>query len=210
LSTHNLTKNDYLIICGDTGFMWSLSEQNVFWLDWFDKQKFTTLFVDGNHENFDLIEALPIKQWNGGHIHYLRPKVIHLMRGQYFNIKGTTFFTFGGGDSLDKAHRTPHISWWEREAPSTKETDAGLQTIENHEMIVDYILTHSLSGNAFHGISNRYYMIPVLTSINHYFNKLEELITFKHWYAGHYHIDYKIDAKHTVVYTKVIKINLAK
>ena len=37
--------------------------------------------------------------------------ICHLMRGQVFDIDGKTFFTFGGGNSIDKAWRTPGVSW---------------------------------------------------------------------------------------------------
>jgi hypothetical protein len=73
-------------------------------------------------------------------------------------------------------------------------------------MKVDYIVTHSLSGNAFYDLSRLHYMIPVETQINQYFDKIEGLVEFKHWYAGHYHKDKKIDEKHTVLFNKVKKL----
>ena len=47
-----LTKNDYVIICGDFGGIWYGNEKDNYWLNWLEKKNFTTLFVDGNHENF--------------------------------------------------------------------------------------------------------------------------------------------------------------
>lgn len=50
-----MTKNDYIIICGDFGCVWNYLVESAYekhWLDWLDKKNFTTLFVDGNHENF--------------------------------------------------------------------------------------------------------------------------------------------------------------
>ena len=85
----------YLIICGDFGFdgrdgdfLQGLAQENgdLVWL-----------FVDGNHENFDYLNGLPVDQWHGGNVHMLvRDKVIHLMRGEVFTIEGRRFFTFGG------------------------------------------------------------------------------------------------------------------
>ena len=57
--------------------------------------------VDGNHENFDRFNEFPVHHWHGGKIHYIRPHVIHLMRGQVFEIGGITFFTMGGASSHD-------------------------------------------------------------------------------------------------------------
>lgn len=55
-------------------------------LDWLDGKAFTTLFVDGNHENFDRLYAYPVEvAWREAH--KIRPSVIHLMRGQIFELE---------------------------------------------------------------------------------------------------------------------------
>ena len=60
---------------------------------------FTIAFVDGCHENFDLLEQYPIEEWNGGKIHRISENIVHMMRGQVFYIQGKKIFTFGGGIS---------------------------------------------------------------------------------------------------------------
>ena len=50
-----MTKNDYVIICGDFGLVWDYkgeSHQEKYLLDWLNEKPFTTLFLDGNHECF--------------------------------------------------------------------------------------------------------------------------------------------------------------
>lgn len=54
----SMTKADYVIICGDFG-LWSESKEQKHKLDWLEDKPFTTLFVDGNHENYDLLNAYP-------------------------------------------------------------------------------------------------------------------------------------------------------
>lgn len=66
-----------------------------------DSQPWTILFVDGNHENFELLDDYPVSSWHGGKVHFIKESVIHLMRGQIYTIDGLTFFTFGGGYSCD-------------------------------------------------------------------------------------------------------------
>ena len=90
-----------IAVCGDFGGIWDSSNTEKYWLDWLEKKKFTILFVDGNHENFDLLNAFPVTEWNGGKVHVIRKNIIHLMRGQVFTIEGIRFFTFGGGQSHD-------------------------------------------------------------------------------------------------------------
>jgi DNA repair exonuclease SbcCD nuclease subunit len=206
LDNNELTIDDYLIICGDVGFLWNLSEEYNYWLDWFNQQKFTTLYVDGNHENFDLLESLPVEIWNGGKVHKLKDNVIHLMRGEIFTIEDKKFFAFGGGDSVDKQYRTENISWWAREMPSNEEYENGLNNLALHDNKVDYIITHSCSSKTFHKISQKYYMLPIHSSINQYFDIIEEKVKFKKWILGHCHLDEKIDKKHIVLYDDIIKI----
>ena len=53
-------KEDYVVICGDFGGVWDVDrfkvqespeEKNA--LDWLESKPFTTLFIPGNHENYD-------------------------------------------------------------------------------------------------------------------------------------------------------------
>ena len=50
-----MSRSDYVIICGDFGGVWSDTPNERYWLDWLEDKPFTTLFVDGNHENFSLL-----------------------------------------------------------------------------------------------------------------------------------------------------------
>ena len=54
-----LTENDYVIICGDFGCVWDGSTGDNFWLKWLDSLPWNTLFIDGNHENFDVLNNDP-------------------------------------------------------------------------------------------------------------------------------------------------------
>ena len=97
----HMGREDYVIVTGDFGGLWDGSPKDQYWLDWLEGKPFTTLFVDGNHENFDLLNAFPERQWNGGRVHEVREHVLHLMRGQVFTFGGLTWFTMGGAASHD-------------------------------------------------------------------------------------------------------------
>lgn len=45
----NLTKDDYVIVCGDFGFIWKIKPDYFenYWLDEINNYPFTTLFVSG-------------------------------------------------------------------------------------------------------------------------------------------------------------------
>lgn len=54
-----LKKQDTLIICGDFGFIWNGSKSEQRTLKQLNKSPYTIAFLDGTHENFDLLEEYP-------------------------------------------------------------------------------------------------------------------------------------------------------
>ena len=60
-----MTKDDFVIICGDFGGIWDTDRTKVteshsekYSLDWLEAKPFTTLFVPGNHENYDRLTGI--------------------------------------------------------------------------------------------------------------------------------------------------------
>lgn len=199
----NLTKDDYLIICGDFGLVWDNSPEEKYWLDWLNEKNYTTLFIDGNHENHFLLNSYPIETWNGGKVHKIRNSILHLMRGQVFTIDSHTFFTMGGAASVDKDWRTPGKSWWPEEMPSEEEYIEANLNLYNYENEVDYIITHTAATS----IVNQ--LIPEIKPPDRLTDFLEDIknsIKYKHWYFGHFHDDRDIDEKHTLLYNNIIPL----
>jgi len=200
-----LSKEDYMIICGDFGLVWDNSKEEKYWLEWLNNKKYTTVFCDGNHSNHDKLDSLPVSIWNGGKVHFINESVIHLMRGQIFNIHGKKIFTFGGADSIDKQHRIEGKSWWKREMPSNAEYEEGLDNLEKVNYIVDYVVSHDCSQSVFEKLMAGLW-VKSLTSINKYFEVLEEKLDYRQWYFGHYHEDRWIDDKHRLIYHDIIML----
>ncbi len=203
----NLTREDYVIIAGDFGAVWS--EATLFRdLKPYEELPFTVLFVDGNHENFPLIYTCPVKEWNGGKVHVIRPNILHLMRGQVYEIEGKKIFTFGGGTSIDKMSRRPLVSWWHQELPTEDEVEEGMQNLKKHKYKVDVVITHSCPVSALsHPLIavNTYKCKAYLD--NHVLSRFEEKIKYKEWYFGHYHVDGKISEKMRAVYQEIIPLD---
>lgn len=222
-----MSKDDYVIICGDFG-LWDTSKEQKYWLDWLENLPFTLLWVDGNHENFDLVETYPIEEWHGGKVQFIRPSVVHLMRGQVYELQGKKFFTFGGAQSHDIAggivekddiegrrhceaayqfggipYRVNHESWWEQELPSESELEEGRRNLEKHSWKVDYIISHcaALSSQSLLLVKNE-----EPNRLTLFFEEIKERCTFSHWYFGHYHRDGQINDRETVVYCEKIRI----
>lgn len=196
-----LTKNDYVIICGDAGFVWDNSKTDLYWRKWLDNKNFTTLFVDGNHENFDLLETFPIVDFLGGKARKISQSIYHLMRGEIYTINGEKYFCFGGAESTDKDHRVEGKSWWEQELPDFYEIENGLNNLKSVNYKVDYIITHcapfDFEFDIVGGLDGNYLTL--------FFDRLWDLVDFKYWFCGHYHTEEKW-YKFRVLYDEIVKI----
>ncbi|MBN3411221.1 metallophosphoesterase family protein [Clostridium botulinum] len=207
LDCKNLMKNDYVIICGDFGGVWENSEIELCYREWLQSKPWTTLFIDGNHENFDLLNSYKVEEWHGGKVHFITENIIHLMRGQVFNINELKFWTMGGATSTDKENRREHITWWKEEVPDSNEMREGLSNLEKHNNEVDYILTHTCFNSVLKDITEIFGFQPKPEeNLNKYLEIIEEKVDFKHWYFGHFHEDIEIDEKHTMIFEKIIRI----
>lgn len=202
----NLTKSDYMIIAGDFGAVWdkdTLEED----LKPYTDLPFTVLFVDGNHENFDLLDSFSVEQWHGGKVHFVRPDLIHLMRGQVYEIEGKTFFTFGGATSIDRFLRKEGVSWWGREKPSFAELDEALINLSRYGNKVDFIITHSCDEKALYypPLRTRATMMNAYPE-NKLLSNIEDVVRYGHWYFGHYHLDGDLTDKKTVLYNEIKRL----
>ncbi|HFJ9376452.1 metallophosphoesterase [Bacillus cereus] len=184
-----LTTNDYVVVVGDFGFPWNNSENEKDLFQQLVAKPFTTLFIDGNHENFTLLNKYEEKTWNGGKVHFLSDNIIHLMRGQVFTINNKKFFTFGGASSTDKYRRMNGIDWWEEELPSYKEMDEGISNLEKYNYSIDYVLTHTCRTETLEMLCRLYGFRPNPDCLNKYLESIYKNLNFSHWYFGHYHKD---------------------
>lgn len=182
-----LTKDDIVCICGDAGFMWDTSKETKYWDDWAEDRPFTIVTCFGNHENYDAIRALPAEEWCGGIVRKVRPHVMYLENGEYFNICGHSLFAQGGAASIDKAYRKEGRSWWAAEIPSREELEHAAETMENLEFNVDIIVSHTAPNRMINRI-DRFY--PQYDTVTNFLNKfIYANTTWKQWFCGHFHID---------------------
>ncbi len=221
-----MTKDDYIIICGDFGGVWTFEEESrreKEALDWLNNKNFTTLFVDGNHENYTRLYNYPIEEWKGGKVHKIRDSVLHLMRGEIFEIDNKKIFAFGGARShdiqdgilnLDEEEkiyeyrkrgayfRIRDFSWWDLELPTNQEMENGIENLEKINYKVDYIISHCCP-TSIQTLINSTYKRDILTD---YLQQISEKCTFKRWYFGHYH-DYKqVNSQFTLLYENIVPL----
>lgn len=201
-----LTKADYVIIAGDCGIVWSGDTLDAR-ISAYEDLPFSILFVDGNHENFDMLNEFDVENFCGGSVHRISEHIFHLMRGQVFELNGVRLFAFGGAESTDKIYRQEGVSWWKQEIPSAAEIEEGLRSLAACGNKVDCIITHSCDRRAL-------YYPPLLkwggnrvSAENMLLSVFEDVAQYNHWYFGHYHLDGNLTDKKTVVYNDIIKLN---
>ena len=197
-----LSKGDYLIICGDWGGVWYGTYKDNYLIDWYNDKPFTTLFVDGNHENHVAIAKYPEKYFFGGKVNVIADSVYHLKRGEIYSIQDHNFFTMGGAVSTDKEYRTEGKSWWPEELPTDTEIKYAKQNIADHDYNIDYIITHAAPTKIQSLISN--YDKP--NRLTNFFSWIDNTVDYSHWYFGHYHKDIRLDERHTCLYNMIERI----
>ena len=203
-------ENCNIIIAGDAGLCWRYDKQDLDFHIKNHENKYKThiYFIDGNHENFNILKSFPIDKTGiahlSKHIHYIpRGSRLLINFGDYFK----TLLAIGGADSIDKFRRTPNLNWWEEEQITEKD-------IEGINGDFDYVITHCCPISVFE--NNKIYLCTLNNILdNNDFeyhiseNRLEQLknnITFKKWFFGHYHIDYKLDDKYQCLFNNFIEL----
>ena len=221
-----MSKGDYVIICGDFGGLWDGSAQELYWLDWLNEKQFTTLWVDGNHENYDMLKKIPVEDWHGGKVQRIRPYILHLMRGQLYEIEGYTFFTPGGGKSHDikdgildpgkpdfkkrfrqlKARnalfRVRGQRWGPEEMPSEKEYQTARKTLECADWEVDYVVTHCGPTSIVKLLDTRY----EADRLTDFLEELHMRLKFHYWLFGHYHNNRIIEDQYVQLWEQAVQV----
>lgn len=168
--------------------------------------------------------------------HIVRDKIILLERGQVFHIEGAVFFTFGGASShdiqggildrnsptyradvqrarrKDLPYRILNETWWSAELPTEKELQEGRNNLEKVGYRVDYVISHCASDRVQRCLEELYFGSNSDTSfygqdiLTDYFEELESKLQYRRWYFGHYHDDFAVDEKHSLVYQDIIPV----
>lgn len=187
-----MTEDDYLIICGDFGCIWDGGSSDQFWLNWFESLPWTTLFIDGNHENFDVLARYPVVDWNKGKARQIRSNVFMLMRGERYEFAGKSWLALGGGFSHDRSLRKKGVNWWDEEIFSREEAEHAYATMAKHDWKVDVVLSHDVF--SAHPLAKKY--SPDMANYssdrvqqNEFLEQMRKKLDYRIWFAGHYHVD---------------------
>lgn len=195
-----LRRGDTLIICGDFGFFWDGSKKERSILKKLEARSYTIAFIDGCHENFDLLESFPVTEWNGGKARIVGKNIVHLMRGQVYTIEDKKIFTFGGGNSQDFIFRSEGENWWKREQPSHEEIIEAIENLRLNDNTVDYVITHEPPASLKDCLG-----VDVLhrLEVHALFEDMIKSCTYNKWFFGKCHIDKHIPIKFYSIFNNV-------
>ncbi len=222
-----LTKGDNLFVLGDFGWIFYEEEtdkEQEYWLKWLAQKKYTLIVVPGNHENYDVIEKLPIIDKWGAKVRVLERSygiIYFLERGYVYTINGKTFFAMGGAQSSERpdnqkkeptmyggwsSYGSPKtkeivegINWWSRELPSKSEYDRAIKSLDAVNWVVDYVITHTCPSSVVKLIATKDKKHRENDPLSIWFEKkILDKLTFKEWFFGHFHVDMTVEYKNKV------------
>lgn len=200
------TSDDYLLVAGDFGYLFRNDTDERAFLDRMEAEfPSTIVFIDGNHENFDLLSDYPIEIWKGGKIHRIRHNVIHMMRGQIFELEGKTFFGMGGAYSIDRYRRRLGVSYWDEELPTSAEYQEAVKNLQKHNNQVDYVITHTAPQKVIRWMGERPHAGD--SELTGFLEYLMYEVEYKYWYFGHWHRDETLDERFTALWFDVKEID---
>lgn len=193
------TRDDVLIILGDAGINYYGGAR-----DWALKRHLAelplTLFsIHGNHEQRPQnIPSYHTAQWNGGTVYVEDdfPSLLFAADGSCFSFDGVKTFVIGGAYSVDKYIRLVRgWGWWADEQPDDADKQRVEAQLNDQRWQTDIMLTHTTplryepTEVFLPGIDQS----RVDKSTEAWLDTIEQRLSYRCWYCGHYHTEKTID-----------------
>ena len=169
----------------------------------------TIAFIDGNHENHQMLSEFELTRWNGGQVHQISDRIFHMMRGELYSIYGKNFFAFGGARSVDKHRREESVSWWKEEEPSVEEMEyqqSRWKAFGGHRLRYNPPrLTHTARDFIKRTKEiDEDYTLPAF--LDDWYEQIKEQKKFCRWYFGHMHVDQTITPQLRALHNEILLI----
>ncbi len=198
-----LKKEDTLIVLGDFGFFWDDGKAEQAARAWLEKRPYRILFLDGCHENYDLLRRYAPQEGFGGQVCPIGGNLYYVPRGQVLELEDKKLLCFGGGQSEDRFERTAGENWWPEELPSDEEMAACRERLAACGNKVDFILTHD-AGEKLMDFAN---VKPEdISPLNLFFDSLLDTVTYDKWIFARYHRDLTVSPKTRCVFQDLVPL----
>lgn len=198
-SRYNTSTEDVMIILGDAGINFSGEVRDSGKKEYIESLPITVFCIHGNHEQRPFtIPSYHETLWKGGTV-YVEDKYPHIIfakDGEIYDIEGLKTIVIGGAYSIDKFYRIAYNwGWWEDEQPS-EEIKAYVESqLEQMKWKVDVVLSHTtpLKYEPVEVFMSGVDQSRVDKTTEIWLDSIEDRLTYKKWYCGHYHTEKKID-----------------
>jgi len=130
-----VNEDDIVIQVGDFGVQHSMVMQ---WNHLYPAVKCPVYFIDGNHENFDIID-----EWPKDKVKEVAKNLFYIPRGMVMTMQGIRIGFLGGAESVDKAWRrtkSPGQEWWAQERITEEDVARLVKNVGDQPL--DVLITH--------------------------------------------------------------------
>lgn len=205
--TKRLKKGDTLIVLGDFGFLWNGGKAEKKLCKKLGKMKYNLLFIDGAHENYDLLKEYEICDYCGGKAQQISGKLYHLLRGEIYTIEDKRLLCFGGADSLDRETREEGKTWWRDEVPTDDDYKNCLENLKKCGE-PDYILTHDAPSRLSNFLKlDKDTVLYETSRLEAFFDELYKNVKHSKWLFARYHKDQRLGSAAAAVFRAVVPLN---
>ena len=196
------TKKDIHSITGDVGINYYGYVRDREKKEYLQSLPITLFCVHGNHERRP--ESLPdyeLVEWNGGMAYIERefPNLVFAKDGEVYDLNGLKTMVIGGAYSVDKYYRLAMgFLWFDDEQPSQEIRGYVEKQLEKYNWEIDVVLSHTapLKYEPREKFIQGLDQSRVDKSTEEWLDKIENRLSYKRWFAGHYHCDKQVDKMH--------------
>ena len=192
-----IKKDDVLIITGDFGFIWDNSKEELKRLKKLMKRKHRILFVEGAHENFDLLEQYEEVDLYEGKARKIADNIFCLNRGELYLIENRVVFALGGGlpPESDDENNAPSM-------PTDEELEYAVVNLQEQHMSVDLIITHEAPASVKRQLDRG----AAINDLNLFLDTVLRKARFGKWFFGSLHQDRAVSENLICVFEDVYTI----
>ena len=194
-----IKRGDKLLVTGDFGFIWDNSKNELKNFVKLTRKKFDVLFVEGAHENFELLSKYPEADLYMGKGYKLAHNIYCLKRGEIYTIDGRTVFALGGGLAPyeeSTGEETPSM-------PTDEQLKYAVDNLQKHRKRVDLIITHEAPASVKKLIDKN----AEINDLNIFLDTVMHNTSYGAWYFGSLHEDRRVSDKLTCVFDEVHRVS---
>lgn len=209
-SARKTRRKDILIVLGDAGFNYYGDSRDDELKRQISKLNITLFCLHGNKENRPQnMASYGLRNFCGNKVYYepRYPNILFAIDGEVYNFDGKEYLIVGGAHSIDKIKCLEEgLPFWEDEMPSDEIKSLAKRNLALRDNKIYGILTHTcpikylptemfLSSRKIYEIPDdeKSYKPDIDRSTEQWLDTIEDVVEYKIWFCGHYHIDKEID-----------------